>query len=254
MFDLFRRRPPKPGGPEAMRARLEGRHGQAPLAGLEPPTAGEYQRAGRSGGPRLLARSRELVVTNGYAANACEAFAANLVGDGIKPSSLIGDADLRDQVQKLWLAWTDEADADGLTDFYGLQAMVAREMFVAGECFVRLRPRRAEDGLLVPLQLQLLQSEMLPFEKTEVDPNGNRIRCGIEFDLIGRRVAYHFRRRHPGDSTDQRIAVPDTVRVPAEEVLHIYRPIDAGQIRGTAACGARHGAAVLARPVRRCGT
>ena len=27
-----------------------------------------------SGGPRLLARSRELVVTNGYAANACEAF------------------------------------------------------------------------------------------------------------------------------------------------------------------------------------
>jgi phage terminase large subunit GpA-like protein len=39
-----------------------------------------------------LARSRELVVTNGYAANACEAFAANLVGDGIKPSSLIEDA------------------------------------------------------------------------------------------------------------------------------------------------------------------
>lgn len=35
---------------------------------------------------RLVARSRELVVTNGYAANACEAFAANLVGDGIKPS------------------------------------------------------------------------------------------------------------------------------------------------------------------------
>ena len=101
---------------------------------------------------------------------ACEAFAANLVGDGIKPSSLIGDANLRDQVQKLWLAWTDEADADGLTDFYGLQAMIAREMFVAGECFVRLRPRRAEDGLLVPLQLQLLQSEMLPFEKTETEP------------------------------------------------------------------------------------
>ncbi|NGQ93510.1 phage portal protein, partial [Rhodobacter sp. HX-7-19] len=128
--------------------------------------------------------------------------------------------------------WTDEADADGLTDFYGLQAMVAREMFVAGECFVRLRSRRSEDGLLVPMQMQLLQSEMLPFEKTETAANGNRIRCGIEFDGIGRRVAYHFRRRHPGDSTDQRVAVPDTVRVPAGDVLHIYRPIDAGQIRG----------------------
>lgn len=119
-----------------------------------------------------------------------------------------------------------------LTDFYGLQAMVAREMFVAGECFVRLRPRRAEDGLLVPLQLQLLQSEMLPFEKTETAANGNRIRCGIEFDGIGRRVAYHFRRRHPGDSTDQGALIPETVRVPAADVLHIYRPIDAGQIRG----------------------
>ncbi|MEY3004286.1 MAG: hypothetical protein RLZZ491_1462 [Pseudomonadota bacterium] len=136
MFDLFRR--PKPGGPDAMRARLEGAMAKRRLRGWNPPLE-NINALVASGGPRLLARSRELVVTNGYAANACEAFAANLVGDGIKPSSLITDAALRDQVQKLWLAWTDEADADGLTDFYGLQAMVAREMFVAGECFVRLR-------------------------------------------------------------------------------------------------------------------
>ena len=228
-LNAFRRR--GTGGPTNVRARLEGAMSQRRLRGWNPPLE-NINALVASGGPKLLARSRELVVTNGYAANACEAFAANLVGDGIKPSSLIADPALRDSVQRLWLAWTDEADADGLTDFYGLQAMVAREMFVAGECFVRLRPRRAEDGLLVPLQLQLLQSEMLPFEKTEADPNGNPIRCGIEFDLIGRRVAYHFRRRHPGDSTDQRLAIPETVRVPAEEVLHIYRPIDAGQIRG----------------------
>jgi lambda family phage portal protein len=228
-LDAFRRR--GTGGPVAVRARLEGAMSQRRLRGWQPPLE-NINSLIASGGPRLLARSRELVVTNGYAANACEAFASNLVGDGIKPSSLIEDPALRDQVQRLWLAWTDEADADGLTDFYGLQAMVAREMFVAGECFVRLRPRRAEDGLLVPIQLQLLQSEMLPFEKTEVAANGNRIRCGIEFDAIGRRVAYHFRRRHPGDSTDQGMITPETVRVPAGDVLHIYRPIDAGQIRG----------------------
>ena len=214
-----------------MRARLEGAMAKRRLRGWNPPLE-NINALVASGGPRLLARSRELVVTNGYAANACEAFAANLVGDGIKPSSLIRDVGLREQVQKLWLAWTDEADADGLTDFYGLQAIVAREMFVAGECFVRLRSRRAEDGLLVPLQLQLLQSEMLPFDKTETAPNGNRIRCGIEFDLIGRRVAYHFRRHHPGDSTEAGHGTTSTTRVPAEDVLHIYRPIDAGQIRG----------------------
>ena len=228
-LDAFRRRGTS--GPKEVRARLEGAMSQRRLRGWQPPSE-NINSLVASGGPRLLARSRELVVTNGYAANACEAFASNLVGDGIKPSSLIEDPALRDQVQRLWLAWTDEADADGLTDFYGLQAMVVREMFVAGECFVRFRPRRAEDGLLVPIQLQLLQSEMLPFEKTETAANGNRIRCGIEFDAIGRRQAYHFRRRHPGDSTDQGMFTSETVRVPAEDVLHIYRPIDAGQIRG----------------------
>jgi lambda family phage portal protein len=228
-LNAFRRR--TTGGQKEVRARLEGAMSQRRLRGWQPPLE-NINSLIASVGPRLLARSRELVVTNGYAANACEAFASNLVGDGIKPSSLIEDPDLRDRVQRLWLAWTDEADADGLTDFYGLQAMVAREMFVAGECFVRLRPRRAEDRLLVPILLQLLQSEMLPFEKTESAANGNRIRCGIEFDAIGRRVAYHFRRRHPGDSTDQGMVTPETVRVPAGDVLHIYRPIDAGQIRG----------------------
>src|SRR6056297_1119581 len=158
-------------GPSGLRARLEGAMSRRRLRGWNPPLE-NVNALVASGGPKLLARARELVVTNGYAANACEAFAANLVGDGIKPSSLIDDAGVRDRVQRLWLAWTDEADADGLTDFYGLQAMVAREMFVAGECFVRLRPRRAEDGLLVPLQMQLLQSEMLPFEKTETAEGG----------------------------------------------------------------------------------
>jgi lambda family phage portal protein len=229
LFDTFRRQPS--GGAASVRARLEGAMSRRRLRGWQPPRE-NINSLVASGGPRLLARARELVVTNGYAANACEAYAANLIGDGMKPSSLIEDPDLRDRVQRLWMAWTDEADADGLTDFYGLQAMVAREMFIAGECFVRLRPRRAEDGLLVPMQLQLLQSEMLPFEKTEVLSGNRRIRCGIEFDAIGRRLAYHFHRRHPGDSTDQGDVIPETVRVPAEDVLHIYRPIDAGQIRG----------------------
>jgi capsid protein len=152
LLDLFRR--PERGGPAAMRARLEGAMARRRLRGWNPPLE-NINALVASGGPRLLARSRELVVTNGYAANACEAFAANLVGDGIKPSSLIEDGPIRDSVQRLWLAWTDEADADGLTDFYGLQAMVAREMFVAGECFVRLRTRRAEDPGSGPGQARL---------------------------------------------------------------------------------------------------
>lgn len=184
-----------------------------------------------AGGDTLRARARQIVRSNPYAANAAESFIANAVGAGINPSSLIADPALKDEVQKTWLAWTDEADADDLTDFYGLQAMAARAMFEAGECFIRFRPRRPEDGLTVPLQLQLLEAEHLPLNKTEISPNGNAIRCGIEYDRIGRRVAYHFYRNHPGDSTDTGRR-GEIVRVPASEILHIYRPQRPGQIRG----------------------
>jgi lambda family phage portal protein len=182
-------------------------------------------------GDTLRARARQIVRSNPYAANAADSFVANAVGAGIKPSSLVQDTVLKDKIQRVWNDWTDHADADGLTDFYGLQAMAARAMFEAGECFIRFRPRRPEDGLDVPLQLQLLESEHLPFNKTETATNGNAIRCGIEFDAIGRRVAYYFYRSHPGDSTDHNNKGV-IVRVPASEVLHIYRPQRPGQIRG----------------------
>jgi capsid protein len=113
------------------------------------------------GGELQRARARQLVRSNPYAANAAASVTAHLVGCGIKPSSLIDDAALKEEIQRLWLAWTDEADADGLTDFYGLQAMAARAMFEAGECFFRFRPRRPGDGHSVPLQLQMLSVEHL---------------------------------------------------------------------------------------------
>lgn len=183
-----------------------------------------------SGGDVLRARARQIVRSNPYASNAADSFVANAVGTGIKPSSLVKDAELKNRIQEAWLAWTDQADADNLTDFYGLQALVARAMFEAGECFIRFRPRRVEDGLTVPLQIQVLEAELLPFNKTG-SHNGNPLRCGIEFDRIGRRVAYHFYRNHPGDTTEQENR-GDIVRVPASEILHIYRPQRPGQIRG----------------------
>ncbi|KPQ04611.1 MAG: phage portal protein, lambda family [Rhodobacteraceae bacterium HLUCCA12] len=182
-------------------------------------------------GPDITARARWLVRNNGYAVNAVESWAANTVGDGIKPISKIGDAARKEELQRLWLAWTDEADAEGLTDFYGLQRRAAREVFIAGEVFFRIRMRRAGDGLSVPMQLQMLPSEVLPLERSGAATNGNVIRQGIEFDRIGRRVAYHFLRRHPGDSTDPGLA-GEVVRVPAAEVIHVIDPVEGGQLRG----------------------
>ena len=48
---------------------------------------------------------------------------------------------------KLWARFAEACDADGLTDFSGLQALVVRAMVESGECLVRIRDRRIEDGL-----------------------------------------------------------------------------------------------------------
>ena len=183
------------------------------------------------GGDALRSRSREMVRRNAWASNAIEKFVANAVGAGIKPQSKHPDAAIKRRLQKLWLRWTDEADAHGLTDFYGLQALVCRSAIEGGECLVRLRQRRDEDGLTVPLQLQLLEAEHLPLTKNEDLPNGHVIRAGIEFDALGRRVAYHLYREHPGERVMFANA-GETVPVPASSVLHIYKPIRPGQHRG----------------------
>ncbi len=178
----------------------------------------------------LRSRSRDMVRRNPWATNALDAFVGNSIGTGIKPQSLHPDASLREAIQALWLRWTDEADATGLTDFYGLQAIACRSVMEAGECFVRLRPRLPKDGLSVPLQLQLLEAEHLPTAESR-RLERNYVRAGIEFNGIGKRVAYHLYREHPGD-TSHPMASTELVRVPAESVLHLFRPLRPGQLRG----------------------
>ena len=196
----------------------------------------------RNAGHTVIARARWLVRNNGYAKAALRAWSAATVGPGIKPSSLITDTTLRDAVQVAWAVWTDEADAEDVTDFYGFARRVAREAFLAGECFVRFRPRYPTDGLSVPLQLQLIPSEQLPMWQVIAVPEGENnagglIRMGIEFDrnLRDKRVAYWFFRSNPTDQTltfNDAFRQQQLVRVPAEEVIHVFDPVEAGQLRG----------------------
>ncbi|MHA6820087.1 phage portal protein [Ralstonia pseudosolanacearum] len=193
-------------------------------------------------GEDLRIRSRDLVRRNAWAQAGIEAFVANAVGTGIKPQSLSGDDAFKADVQALWRDWTEEADAAGQTDFYGLQALACRAMLEGGECLIRLRPRRPEDGLSVPLQLQLLEAEHLPMTlNVDLPPTagasgpGNVVRSGIEFDNLGRRVAYHLYRSHPDDGRLAPMSGQgglDTVRVDASEIIHLYRVLRPGQIRG----------------------
>ncbi|AXO89003.1 phage portal protein [Pseudomonas parafulva] len=180
----------------------------------------------------LRSRSRAAVRNDPYAANVIDKRVSNLIGTGITPQPRLTDKVLREAMQVLWEDWVDESDADELTDFYGQQALIARTVEQSGECFVRLRPRRLEDGLAVPLQIQCLAPEFVPHDKFEITRSGNVIRAGIEFNSIGRRVAYWCYRTHPSDKSSQNAGYNPLVRVPAEQMLHVFEPLEPGQLRG----------------------
>lgn len=194
-----------------------------------------------SGGPNstlggslatLRSRSRDMARKDGLADGGLEVLVSNIIGTGIKPQFNTPSAELNKQLAERWLEWTDQADADGRFDFYGLQALAVRSMLEAGDVFTRLRTRRPEDGLRVPLQLQLLESEFCPAEKIELRANGVLIQNGIEFDAIGRRTAYWLYREHPNDATLRNFGTGLPVRVPASEVVHLAQVKRPGMTRG----------------------
>lgn len=167
-------------------------------------------------------------------------WASSMIGTGILCWPKTRDTDRRNKYIQLWDAFARECDADGVLDFYGLQRLAAVSVVEAGECFVRLRYRRLDDGLVVPLQLQVLEAEMVPIFDIDATDRangelraGHYIRSGIEFNRIGRRVAYWMHREHPGDGYDAgSISLHDLSRVPADQVMHIYEPDRPGQLRG----------------------
>ncbi|WP_342640929.1 phage portal protein [Rhodoligotrophos ferricapiens] len=180
----------------------------------------------------LRDRSRDMVRNNGIADSAVDTIVTNTIGTGIVPQFQTPDPEFNRKLAELWLEWTDEADADGRLDFYGLQALAVRSMVEAGEVFARLRTRRIEDGLSVPFQVQLIESEFCPLNKNE-DSGANKIRAGIEFDPIGRRLMYHLYRSHPDDLTYGYLGnVLEIVPVPAAEVAHLASIRRPGMVRG----------------------
>jgi lambda family phage portal protein len=182
--------------------------------------------------PALRKRSRAAVRNDPYAYNAIDKRVSSIIGTGITPRAMIEDAPIRSALRRLWEDWTDESDADGLTDFYGQQALISRMVEESGECFVRLRYRKREDGYAVPLQLQLLAAEYVPLDKNFKTRAGNIVRAGIEFNGIGQRVAYWMYATHPGDALANSYSYNALHRIAASEVLHIFEPTEGGQLRG----------------------
>ena len=102
----------------------------------------------------------------------------------------------------------------------------------SGEIFVR-KVRQAFGGGKVPLALEIIEADRLDVDLNETGNSGNEIRMGVERDSWGRPVAYHFKTEHPGDYPFGAGAVGQkTVRIPAKDVIHLFKQDRPGQTRG----------------------
>ena len=180
----------------------------------------------------LRNRARDLVRNDPHAFRGIQAIVSNTISTGIIPQAkgINQKAQKLDELFKLW-GDTTLCDADGQHDFYGLQSLVMKTVAESGECLIRKRRRRYSDNTTIPIQLQVIEPDYLDSSKEGVTRNGNRIVQGIEFNKIGKRVAYWLYKDHPGDSslTTNNFS---SIRVPAFDVLHIYRVDRPGQVRG----------------------
>jgi lambda family phage portal protein len=176
-------------------------------------------------GDRLRALSRDTMRKNSWARSAEDSIVSNCVGTGSRPVSKHPVASTKKKLQDRWNRFAETCDPSGNLDIYGMQMTACRETVQAGEMLGRLLRRR--NGTL---QIQLLESEMLPYNKNAVIPNG-WIQTGIEFNPNLEKTAYWLWRQHPGSLAS--LPQPqELLRVSADQVLHTFKVLRANQLRG----------------------
>ncbi|MDP3961298.1 MAG: phage portal protein [Pseudorhodobacter sp.] len=208
--DLFRRRTDPPPQVRRFDGAADGRRGFG---------MGTFGRTGTEtmlAGATLRSRARYAAANNAWLANGVGNLTGALVGPGIEPT---GDP----EAVAVYNLWADVADADGRTDFRGLQAEIARGLVVDGEAFLQVI-----DTAEGP-RLRLIPPELIDESRIRDIGDGRFIVSGVEFNADGSRAAYHVM---PARPTDVFATTRTPVRLPAEEILHIFKPLGAGQVRG----------------------
>lgn len=184
---------------------------------------------------QLRSRSRDLAINNDHMKNFLRKLKVNVVGPtgiGMQSKARLrsGDLDTRTnpKIEIAWADWTKRRNAS----VCGTQSLrdicnTALET-VARDGEVLIRKYRGYDN---PFRfgLQIIEADHLDENLNRMTDNGNRITMGIEKNPYGKPVAYHLFKKHPGDSSQ---AGQQYVRVPAEEIVHIFLKERPTQSRG----------------------
>ena len=188
----------------------------------------------------LRARSRELIRDNEYAKAAVRIIKNNVVGSGIGLQAQVKNAGgsliskINDKIEDGWEEWCDKDTCDpaGKLCFADMERMIIGSMVENGEVLVRKVRQPFGKGRL-PYALELIEADRLVDQwSVSRATNGNAIRMGVEQDKWGRPIAYWFYPTHPGDYQFTSFVESALMRIPAEDVMHLFIPERIGQTRG----------------------
>ena len=187
----------------------------------------------------MRAVSRELERNNDYAKKYLSMLEIGVIGkDGFtlqnraRDLSGVLDKKANQIIEAEWKLFCKKGNCtvDGLMSFLGAKKVVLRSTARDGETLVRI-----VRGFKNPWKfaLQLLEGDVLDEQLNISDgPSQNLIKMGIEYNEWGRPIAYHIREKHPGDYFGSQKSANTYKRVPANAIIHVFRPERPTQGRG----------------------
>ncbi len=187
----------------------------------------------------IRGRSRSLSYNNDYARKFLQMCQANISGpNGVTlqaaPLGNDGKVDRFDgaSIEAGWAAWGKRGvcEVSKRLSWRDVEALVVRAVPRDGEALLRLIPGSTSNTF--GFAVQLLDIDRLDINKNEQLAGGRFIKMGVECEPWGEAIAYHLRRRHPGDGLYSTYTLHDFERVPASEIIHLYLPERPEQTRG----------------------
>jgi lambda family phage portal protein len=174
---------------------------------------------------------RDFPVFSG-AVNNREAF---VVGRGIRPQVVVEgtdgkiDKETSQKIEEAFMKWADSpelASTNGRLTFWEMQALSERQECEFGEFLFVENIDRKQKYSLAPIEPTTLSDPGL-FEVTKTN-NGNVLWRGIEYNPTSQKIkAYHF--TDPVDANDFNWK---TIRINSERVIHSFKTLRPGQLRG----------------------
>ena len=130
-------------------------------------------------------------------------------------------------VETAWWSWQKRADIGGRMTLPHMMRVISKAVARDGEALIKIvRGRDLPGGIA----LQLLEADRLDEGLNRKLPGDAEIRMGVEMDSRGRPVAYHVKVAHPGETYGS--TRPMIERVPARDMIHLFLPERAEQVRG----------------------